>query len=103
MSSTDMVIKSDLTEKPAKRCRVEKQVKQVKQENARPQSGVLVIPSSERSTAPTETANVMVIPSLDIEGTRLSILANWRGYTPAKIVAIFFAEKVVRSRMIVLT
>ena len=97
MSSTDMVIKSDNQEKPTKRRRVEKQVQQVKQEHARPQSGVLVIaahntgiavPSSERSTAPTETANVMV-PSLDIKGTRLAILGNWRGYTPAKIVAIF--------------
>jgi hypothetical protein len=94
MSSTDIVIKSDTQEKRRhERPRVEKQVKQ---EHARPQSGVLVIPASvpsskhARSTAaPTETANVMVIPSLDLKGTRLNILGNWRQYTPAKIVAIF--------------
>ena len=84
MSSTDMVIKSDSQEKPAK--------KLVKQEPST-QPGVLVIPvhsnTTLSSTTTKESANVMVIPSLDIKGTRLAILGNWRGYTPAKIVAIF--------------
>ena len=62
------------------------------------QSGILVIPahstthstsSKHASLTPIESANVMVIPNLDIKGTRLQILGNWRGYTPTKIVGIF--------------
>ena len=91
MSSTDIVIKS---EKQEKRPHKEHLV----YEPTLTQSGVLVIPahSTGNSTSSrharltsTESANVMVIPSLDIKGTRLQILGNWRGYTPAKIVGIF--------------
>ena len=81
-----MIIKSDITEKPAKKRRVMKQEPST-------QPGVLVIPAHSNttlsSTTTKESADVMVIPSLDIKGTRLAILGNWRGYTPAKIVAIF--------------
>jgi hypothetical protein len=89
-----MVIKSDVTEKPAKRRMVVKQ-----EQPPLTQSGVLIIPARrtndstnqkhERATVSTETASVMVIPSLDIKGTRLQIIGNWRGYTPATIVSIF--------------
>ena len=91
MSSTDNVIKS---EKQEKRPHKEHLV----YEPTLTQSGILVIPahSTGNSTSSrharltsTESANVMVIPSLDIKGTRLQILGNWRSYTPAKIVGIF--------------
>jgi hypothetical protein len=84
-----MVIKIDHHEKPAKRRRVVNQ-----EPMPAPQPGVLVIPAYSHSnttlsSTAKESVNVMVIPSLDIKGTRLAILGNWRGYTPAKIVAIF--------------
>jgi len=97
MSSTDIVIKSDVQEKRHyKRGRVDEKVKQ----EIPTQPGVLVIPARSTVTstskhshftvsAPTETANVMVFPSLDIKGTRLQILGNWRQYTGVQIVAIF--------------
>ena len=54
-------------------------------------SGVLIIPAkaSDQLPAKENQASVKVISSLDIKGTRLQILANWRSYTPDKIVAIF--------------
>ena len=97
MSSTDIVIKSDVQEKRHyKRGRVDEKAKQ----EIPTQPGLLVIPARSTVTsaskhshvtvsAPTETANVMVIPSLDIKGTRLQILGNWRQYTGVQIVAIF--------------
>jgi hypothetical protein len=90
-----MIIKIDNHEsKPAKRRRVVKQEKVPSTQLL--ESGVLVIPRGtgeskqfEFHGTPAESANVMVIKSLDIKGTRIQILGNWRAYTPAKIVAIF--------------
>ena len=52
---------------------------------------MLIIPAkaSDQLPAKENQASVKVISSLDIKGTRLQILANWRSYTPDKIVAIF--------------
>ena len=51
--------------------------------------GVLIIPSQSQKRPRPERANVKVIQSLDIKGTRLTILGNWRSYTPKQIVSIF--------------
>ena len=82
--STDIVIKSDISEKHIKK----------RTNKPRPQSGVLIIPRSTTIShvSPTETetqTGVMIIPSIDIKATRSEILSNWRSYDPAKIVAIF--------------
>ena len=85
MSSTDIVIKIDSGERPAKKRRPDKPTSQ---------PGVLVIrdpPSAKGHETPKEEreTGVMVVASVDIKGTRLEILGNWRSYTPAKIVGIF--------------
>jgi len=85
MSSTDIVIKIDSGERPAKKRRPDKPTSQ---------PGVLVIqdpPSAKGHETPKEEreTGVMVVASIDIKGTRLEILGNWRSYTPAKIVGIF--------------
>ena len=51
----------------------------------------MIIPAqaTEETPAKVNQANVKVIASLDIKGTRSQILASWRNYTPDKIVAIF--------------
>jgi len=54
--------------------------------------GVFIIPSSQSQKlkrARPERANVKVIQSLDMKGTRLAILQNWRSYSPRQIVSIF--------------
>jgi len=85
MSSTDIVIKIDSGERPAKTRRPDKPTSQ---------PGVLVIrdpPSAKGHETPKEEreTGVMVVASVDIKGTWLEILGNWRSYTPAKIVGIF--------------
>jgi len=78
MSSTDIII--NLSEdQPVKK-------------KLRTGSGVLIVPAKttdQVATTKENEASVKVISSLDIKGTRLQILANWRSYTPDKIVAIF--------------
>ena len=60
-----------------------------------PSSGILLINTGDAaenkkiSTTKENQANVKVIPILDLKGTKLAIVANWREYTPAKIVGIF--------------
>ena len=82
MNSTDIVV--NLSEDLSEDSPVRK-----KRRAAGP--GVLIIPAkaSDQLPAKENQASVKVISSLDIKGTRLQILANWRSYTPDKIVAIF--------------
>lgn len=64
-----------------------------------PQSDVLVIDMNSPKAAKARekppakpgvlvTADVMVVTEIDMKATRLSILGNWRAYTPGKIVGI---------------
>ena len=108
MTSRDIVVKIEDQEDAAtcKRKSKKQKQKQERRNNSRgvPSNGVLLIPAGgdlsieevdddateEFEKSNTTALNVKVIPTLDMRGTKESILnGGWRSYKPSQIVALF--------------